>query len=201
MGRRAVVVCEGCWRETDRVSYCLGCRLTLCTACRGDHIITCEGCTGSTLRGGRHVVALARCATQVLADAGREAETLAQRANEQAQWSRPASSGEYAAVLIETMQRDLEILLAKGQAAEVAGAFAAASLPSRSRRRGDELRDAEVRYRDASAAARRAIDSVAASTSQVTAAARRRVVWRRAMALAVLVIAAIGAVPVLERLF
>lgn len=201
VARTPVAKCESCWRDTDRVSYCIGCGLTLCPGCRGDDLITCDGCRDSDLRHRRRIVALARRATAVLDEAGREAEALAGRAIEHARWSRPAASDAYGSALIDTLQHDLALTTAKGEAAEMAGAYAAPSLPPRSRRRADEIQGAAERYHGARASAGEAIDAIASSTSSAVAAARHRTILRRAMALLVMLAAAIGAVPVLERLF
>ena len=201
MSRTPVAKCEGCWRDTDRVSYCIGCGLTLCPGCRGDDLITCDGCGGSELRHRRKVVALARRASAVLDEAAREAEALAGRAAEHARWSRPAASDAYEPAFVDTLQLDFALTAATGEAAELAGAYAVPSLPPRSRRRADEVHAASERYRGARAAAREAIDAIASSTSNAVSAARRQTLVRRAMALLVLLAAAVGAMPVLERLF
>ena len=75
-----VVRCQACWRDAAKVSYCVGCGLTLCHICRGDDPVLCAACTQSSIRGRRGVVALARRSTALLLDdAAREAEGSARR--------------------------------------------------------------------------------------------------------------------------
>ncbi len=201
MAGTPVARCEACWRDTEQVTYCVGCRLTLCPGCRGDDLVTCDGCNSRSLRSRRRVVALARRATEVLAEAELEAHALAGRANEHATWARPASSDEYGAALIEMLQRDLALTVAKGEAAELAGAYAVPGLPARSVGRADEVQAAATRYRAARERASSAIDAIATSRSSAAATARRQVLLRRAVAVLVILAVAMGAVPVLERLF
>ncbi len=195
-----VVNCQACWREADRVSFCVVCRLTLCTICRGAHPVACEGCRRSSLRGRRGVVALARRSTDLLDEAAREAEGLAGRVAEHASRQWLAATDDYRGQFLDALESDLLLLAAKGDAADRAGAFAAASLPQRSRRRADEVAASASRFHQARDGARAAIDGLIPQGAASPLAVRARDFRRKLIGVLALVVLAIGVLPVIERL-
>lgn len=194
-----VVRCQACWRDAAKVSYCVGCGLTLCHICRGDDPVVCAACTQSSIRGRRGVVALARRSTALLDDAAREAEGLARRvaAGRDGQWL--STTEEYRVQFTDALASDFLLLEAKGDAADRAGAFAVVGLPSRSRGRAAEVAAASERFHAARDSARGSIDALAAPRVPLLAA-RARDLRRRLIGVLALLVLAIGALPVIQHL-